>query len=178
MKIPSQERYDYWSQIAAHTSTLSNTAPWPVQVHVAAMVGEHEIVGSSVHFNATGPSTWFVVVVTDDGRLIRLVTAFDADAYDVEAERAYQEKSPNPRVIEARVRRLQDAVGFEIGNLKHRPSTFNRVMPDQLDVSDVRLKFVGNEHVDLGVDQIAMPYHEDRGRTDQLITVIRDTTGL
>jgi hypothetical protein len=178
MKIPPLEQYDYWRQIAAHTSTSSNTAPWPVQLHVAALVGDHGIAGSSVQFFTVGPTTWSLIVVTDDGRLLKVVAEFDAEGYDLEAERNFQDKSPEHRVIEAWVRRLKDVVGFEMRKLEHRRSTFNRAMPDQLDAGDVRLKFVGDEDVDLGIDQLDMPYHEDRQRTDQLITAIRAHIGM
>lgn len=177
MKIPRLED-DYWRQIAAHTSTTSNSAPWLVQLHVAALVGDHLIEGSSAHFDPADPSVWSVIAVTDDGRLLKVVIEFDAEGFDLEAERNPRETAPEHRVVEARVRRLRDVVGLEIRKLEHRKSAFKQLMPDQLDVADVTVIFVGAENVDLGIDQLEMPYHEERNRTDQLITAIRAHTGM
>lgn len=178
MKLIHPEQYDYWRQVAAHASTPSNSAPWPVQMQLAALVGEHEISGASAEFVPASPAKWSVVAVTDDGRLVKVVIEFDAEGFDLEAERSDQEKSPDHRVIEGWVRQLKDVVGLEIRKLAHRRGSFNRPMPDQVDVGDVRLRFVGDEYVDLGVDQVGMAYHENRKRTDQLIAAIRDHTGL
>lgn len=178
MKIPSLENHNYWRTIAAHAGTKSNSAPWPVQLQVAALVGDREIVGSTSEYSAAGPTVWCVIAVTDDARLVKVVVEFQAEDYDLEAERSYQEKAPEHRVIEASVRRLKDIVGLEIGPVEQRRGSFRQVLLDQLDVGDVRLGFVGADDFELGINQLDMPYHEDRSRTDQLIAVIRAQAGL
>lgn len=178
MKIPSQEQYQYWRQIAAHASTPGNHAPWPVQMHLAALVGENDIAGSAARFSPSGPTVWSVVAATGDGRLVKVALEFDAEGFDLEVERNSRDTTPEHRVIEAWARRLDNVVSLEIRKLAHRRSAFKQVIADELDVGDVRLKFVGGEELDLEVDQLDMPYHEERNRTDQLISTIRAHTGL
>ncbi|OBI90027.1 hypothetical protein [Mycobacterium asiaticum] len=180
MKIPSIERHDYWRLIAVHASTKSNSAPWPVQLQLAALVGDsHAILASSAQFSTAPKSLWSVLAVTDDARLVKVVVEFEAEHYDLEAEQSFQEQSPAHSVIEAWVRRLQDVVSIEMRKAEFRRSQFNQVLSDQLDIGELTVKF-GGDHVvvDLGINQLGTHYHEDRNRSDELIRVIRAHTGL
>jgi hypothetical protein len=177
MQIAHPDQHQLWRQLRIHTSTSSNSAPWLVQLQLAALVGDHEIAASYAQFVTTGPSIWSVLAVTDDDRLVKVVVEFDDEGYDLDQEQSFRDKTPEHTVVEAWVRRLKDAVRLEM-KVGQRRDNFNQPARDQVDVGDVRLKFVGAEDVDLGVDQLKMAYYEDRERTDQLITVIRTHTGL
>lgn len=181
MKIPSLDQFGYWHQIAAHsTSQGGNGAPWPVQVQLAALVGEDGIAGSAAHFSKSGPTVWSVVAVTEDGRLVKVVVEFASEGHDLEAEGKLDDQAlPEHKVLEASVRRLKDVVGLEIGKAAFRRTVFNQLARDELDVGDIRLKFLGiDDELRLGIDQLALPYHEDRNRSDRLIAAIRTSAGL
>lgn len=166
---------EYWQQIAAHTTTSDGTsadAPWPVQVQIAALVGDSTIEASVASFDGTGPSIWTVTLITTDGRLIRLRMAFDAEQYDLDQYQRVAEPLDGS-VYESWVRRLSDAERIEIRSSRTRPRT-----RDALDVAGVSLIFRDGVAVDLGVDQLAMTMYDDRRLSDRIVELVRHRTGL
>ncbi|MCA2355765.1 hypothetical protein [Mycobacterium intracellulare] len=179
MKIAPQNPDAYWVHIAANASTRGHTAPWQFQMQLAVLVGEHQVVGSAVNFSSDGAgTTWSAVAVTDDGRLVKVVIVFNAESYDLEQERSYRETDPVYAVHEAWVRPLSEVVGLEVGKVGPRLNAFSQARQGEFNIGDVRLRFAHDQIVQLGFDQLAMPYNEDRRSTDELFAVIRAETGL
>jgi len=180
VKIAPQNPDAYWIHIAANASTHGHTAPWQFQMQMAALVGEqHQVVGSTVNFSSDGSdTTWSAVAVTDDGRLVKVVIVFNAESYDLEQERSYREADPAYAVHEAWVRPLSDVIGIEVGKVGPRLNAFSQARQGEFNVGDVRLRFADGGVVELGFDQLAMPYQENRQNTDELFAAIRAQTGL
>lgn len=181
MQISGSDVSHYWHQIAVHTAASKNgshtSAPWPLQVQAAALLGDDTIEASFANFDGTGPSIWSVALITSDGRLIRIRMQFDAEQYDLEQDQATAEPVA-ATVDESRARRLSDVVSLDIDGARMRPNTFGRSMQDVLDVGDVVLRFRDGVVVNLGVNQLAMTMYDDRGRSDGFIDRLRHHTGL
>lgn len=117
MQPTMNDRHEYWQQIAAHTfARNSNGTPWAVQRHVAALVGDPGIAKSFVTYSPAEPSGWSVLLVTVDGRLIKLHIEFNAEQYDQEEEqRPFRKSNPvSETVHDAWIRRLSDVVQLDI----------------------------------------------------------------
>ncbi|MCV7159375.1 hypothetical protein [Mycolicibacterium brisbanense] len=183
MQITTEaDRDRYWHQIGFHTAASKNGshngAPWPLQVQVAALVGNADIEASFSHFDGAGPSIWSVALITSDGRLIRIRMQFDAEQYDLDQDQATTAEPVAATVSESWVRRLSDVVSLDIGSVRMRPNGFGRVTQDVLDVGDVTVTFRDGEVVNLGVDQLTMTMYDDRQRSDGFIARLRHHTGL
>jgi hypothetical protein len=179
MKIASAEADRYWIDIAAHTGTRENGAPWPLQVQVAALVGNENIEASTTTFSGDTPSSWAVKIITAGGRLVSVSMQFDAEQYDVERDRVVSLDNPVPATVtESSARPLGDVVRLDIGKARMRPATMGRTMPDQLDVGDVSLTFRDGAVTNLGFDQVEMTVYDDRGRSDAFMDALRKHTEL
>lgn len=184
MKIVTSDIHQYWQQINAHTSARDGRAgirgaPWPLQVHVAALVGNEAIQASNTTFDGTAPSTWGIAIITADARLVRVRMQFDAEQYDGERDREIPEdEAVAITVSESWVRPLRDVVSLDVGFVQMRHDSFGRMMSDQLDVGDVALTFRDGSAADLGFDQVVMTYHDDRARSDQFLDVLRGHAGM
>lgn len=181
MRITEPDRDRYWHQIAGHTAASTNgshaSAPWPVHVQVAALIGNSTIEASVASFDGTGPSTWAVTLITADARLIGIRMQFDAEQYDLGKDQAATEPL-TATVNESWVRRLSDVASLAIGETRMRPNTFGRTMPDVLDVGDLTLTFRDGVVVDLGFDQVSMTMYDERGQSDAFVDLLRHHTGL
>lgn len=184
MKISQPDVDRYWHQMVIHTTASrangSVSSPWPVVIQLASLVGNADIAASVSHFDAASGrswSGWSVALITADNRLARVVMQFEAEQYDGAQERESTDEV-GTTVVESWIRRLSDVVSLEIGNARMRPTTMNRVMSDQLDVADVRLRFTDGVAVDLSFDQLAMTVYDERGRSDAFLDVLRNRTGL
>ncbi|MUL84310.1 MULTISPECIES: hypothetical protein [unclassified Mycolicibacterium] len=179
MQITEPDRARYWHQIASHTLASTNgshtSAPWPVQVQAAALVGNSTVEASVSRFDGSGPSTWVVALITADARLIQIRMQFDAEQYDLEKD---QGDPLAATVNESWVRRLSDVESLRIGGARMRPNTFGRTMPDVLDVGGVTLTFRGGTVGDLGFDQLAMTMYDDRRQSDGFVELLRQQIGL
>jgi hypothetical protein len=179
MKISESE--DYWRLVTAHTNARnSDGAPWPVQLQVAALVGDHTIVASVARFSPETPSTWMITVVTDDGRLVRVRMEFDAERYDLDSEQRTHRlhDSVASTVHEAWVRRLSDVVRLEVRKAQRRLSGFGSPSRSEFDFGDVHLKFHDGAEVDLGIDQLAMRDDDERTYADAFLDALRAHAGL
>lgn len=180
MKLTTGE--DHWSQVSTHCfARNSNGAPWRVQLHVAALVGNHRIVGSVARFTASRrPTVWDIRAVTDDGRLVVVVVEFDADGYDLDEETStYQQHHPvQPVVREAWVRSLRHVVRLDIRTASQRSNSFGERSHDEFDIGDVHLVFADGADVGLGFDQAATYDHHQRAGTDAFFDAVRQATGL
>ena len=181
MEITDPDKDRYWHQIAAHTAASKNGshtgAPWPLQIQIAALLGNSAIVASVARYDGSAPTTWEVSLITTDTRLIRVSMQFDAEQYDADQD----QNSPEPLVPDVQdswVRRLDDINSITIGRSRMRPNSFGRVLPNVLDVADVELTFRDGVVVDLGIDQLGMTLYDDRGRTDGFIDLLRGHIGL
>lgn len=179
MKVSGSD--DYWQQIRIHThNRLSMGSPWSVQLHAAALLGDHRISASWTGYTSNQPSLWTVVAVTDDDRLIRLQLEFDAEQYDRDAEQRLQRlhQSVGTAVHDASVHRLRDAVNLSIGRALPHVDGWGKPSRDEVDVSDIRLQFSDGSEIDLGIDQTTIYDTDDRARSDALIEAIRTQSGL
>ncbi|EFG77114.1 hypothetical protein HMPREF0591_2982 [Mycobacterium parascrofulaceum ATCC BAA-614] len=175
------ESAGYWREIGIHTHhRLSLGSPRSVQLQVAALVGDHSIVASWSAYTSSGPSRWAVVAVTDDGRLIHVEMEFDVAEYDRDAEAQLHRQRQQVTVVvhDASARRLSEAVSLSFGGVSQRFDRFDRPSRDQVDVSDVRLRFPDGSEIDLGIDQSSIHDSDDRARSDELIQAIRSHAGL
>ncbi|MGE2721732.1 hypothetical protein [Mycolicibacterium celeriflavum] len=184
MKIASPDTDQYWYQISAHTSARNGRngvsgAPWPLQLHVAALVGNEGIEASATTFSGDAPSTWSIAIVTADARLVMVRMQFDAEQYDLERDRETPEdEAAEITVSESWVRRLRDVVRLDVGKVRMRRGSFGRMMSDQLDVGKLSLTFRDGTVSDLEFDQVAMTTHDDRAQSDQFMDALRKHTGL
>lgn len=121
-----------------------------------------------------------MVAVTDDERLIRMQMDFDAEQYDRDAEQRTlrMHETVGVALRDASARRLSDAVSLQIGRVSLRRDGFGKPLRDQLDVSDIRLRFSDGGEIDLGMDQTTIYDTDDQARSDSLIEAIRTRTGL
>lgn len=179
MKIAGANADQFWLDIAAHSGTRDNGAPWPLQVQVAALVGSVKVEASMTTFSGDSPSIWAVTIITTDGRLISVRMQFDAEQYDLERDMTVSLDNPvGVTVTESLARRLSDVARLDIRKARMRPTTMGRTFRDVLDVGDVRLAFHDGLIVDLAVDQVEMSMYDDRGRSDAFIDALRKHTGL
>ena len=165
----------YWLQIAAHTSARNASgAPWPLQLQVAALLGNGDIEASVTKFDGTAPSTWAVAIITAEARLLKVSMQFED-----EQDRNTTEQTPvSLTVNESWVRRLSDVVSLHIGKTDMRTNAFHQVIPDVLDVADVQVGFRDGSVADLVVDQLETTSNDDRARSDGFIDALRSHTGL
>jgi hypothetical protein len=171
MKISESE--DYWRLVGAHTSARNSSgAPWSVQLQVAALVGNHAITASFARFTPDAPSSWTIVAVTEDGRLVRVHMEFAAERYDLEKDRQRQ-SSVAPSVREAWVRRLADAVRLDIGRVQSRPDSFGQPSPNAVDMGEIKVWFNDGRDIDLDIDQATMFDSDDRDQADAFIDAVR-----
>jgi hypothetical protein len=180
MKIASPDADQYWLQIAAHSGLPNNGALWPLQVQVAALVGNTSIDASTTTFCGDSPSTWAVVVITADGRMAIVGMQFDAEKYDLERDMTVSADDPvAATVTESWARSLRDVVRLDIRKVRMRPTTFGRSLLDELDVGDVSLTFRDGATAHLGnFDQTEMTMYDDRRRSDAFIDALRKHTRL
>ncbi|MCV7152403.1 hypothetical protein [Mycolicibacterium pyrenivorans] len=179
MKIASTNADQFWLDIAAHSGTRDNGAPWPLQVQVAALVGSVKVEASTTTFSGESPSTWAVTIITADRRLISVRMQFDAEQYDLDRDMTVSLDNPvGATVTESFARRLSDVARLDIRKARMRPTTMGRTFRDVLDVGDVGLAFQDGLTVELAVDQVEMSMYDDRGRSDAFIDALRKHTGL
>lgn len=171
----------YWLSIAGHTATRNNGAPWTFQLQVASLVGKHTVVGSVARYSSGGEtSTWSVLAVTDDARLIRAVVEYDAELFDREQEQEpWRKANPaNLKVQESWVRRLSDVVRLDIGTVRARLNNFGETLRGEVNIGSASLKFSDGFELDLEVDQVAMHDRDERARSDAFLDAVRKHTGL
>lgn len=178
MQTTTHDRDQYWQQIRTHTFARNSAGtPWAVQRHVAALLGNHDIVESLVAYNPTGPSSWSILLVTEDAQLIKFHIEFDEAQYDLDEEqRPHRQKSPAVgKVREAWIRRLSDVVRLDIRQVTDRVGAFGDRVSGQVNVGDVHLTFSDGAVEDLEIDQAAMS-SDDIGNADAFISALRDAT--
>lgn len=179
MKIASSDADHYWLEIAAHSGTPDNGAPWPLQVQVAALVGTANIEASTTTFSGDSLSTWTVAIVTADGRLISVRMQFDAEQYDLERDMTVSVDNPVvAAVTESWARPLGDVVRLDVGKARMRPTTFGRTLRDEVDVGEVSLTFRDGAVVNVDFDQAEMSVYDDRRRSDAFTAALRKHTRL
>ena len=129
-----------------------------------------------------------MIVVTDDGRLVKVVIEFDAEAYDLEQERGFREESPAHTVVEAWVRPLNDVVRLEMRKIRQRRDAFNQQTRNQFDVGDVRLRFRGDRSTSTRGRPVGTvvsrrprtdrPVHHCDPRSHRAVTIGRDVANV
>jgi hypothetical protein len=178
MKISESD--DYWRLIAAHSKARNNGAPWPVQLQVATLVGDHKVIAGVSRFSSANPSAWTVAVVTDDGRLVRVNMLFNAERYDLQAEQRNHrlQDSVSSTVHEACVRRLSDVVRLDVRKSQRRLDSFGTPSRSEFDFGDVHLKFRDGAEVNLGIDQLEMRDPGERTCSDAFLEAVRSKAEL
>lgn len=181
MKIAGDD--DYWQSVGGHTSATNGSAPWPVQIQVAALLGDARIEGSAVRFEPDSPSRWTIHLVTEDARLIVVEMAIDSERYDSEAEQIrLQDNEPEPgiSVRVARVRRLSDASHLDFGALGNRVGAFGNLRPEEYSVAGIGVGFTDGSVVQ--VDFFHHPHsagaNREEQRADAFIAALRRHTNL
>jgi hypothetical protein len=178
VKISDDEQY--WQQIAAHTNARNSSgAPWLVQLRFASLVGEHGLIAAVVRYDREAPSTWNIVAVTEDGRLVWLRMDFETDLYDREEEQTpFRQQHPvDSTVHEAWARRLKDVVRLDIGKVRQRVDAFG-TPSRELNLGDVRLAFADGFEIDLGLDQLTMYDADERASADAFLDAVRHHAAL
>jgi hypothetical protein len=172
---------EYWRSIAGHSSTRHSTAPWRVQQHVAALVGDNEISASAVHFQ-TGDdlSAWTVQIITADGRFAMVRIEFEDGRYDLEEDqRPIRKHQPvQSMVTEAWTRRLRDATTLDLLTVRSALNAFQEPVRDRVDVGGLSLTFNDGTPITLLADQTAMYDHDEKTRADAFLAAVRTHTGL
>jgi hypothetical protein len=178
-EVDIQNPVAFWQQIAAHTFAARRaSSPWSFQTAVAGLVGDHDIVGSTVHYDPDGPTVWSVVIVTDDDRIVKAHASYDETDFDnnLEATLGAQSKVP-PQWVDSWSRRLRDSVRLDVWGSTIRLNSFNQPIPDQLDYGRVVLHFNDGGSVVL-VSEQRPAYEDDCDFTDALLQHVRQVTGL
>jgi len=180
MQHTTDERDEYWQRLSAYTfARNSRGAPWAVLRHVAALLGEHGIAESYVTYGFSEPSTWLILLVTEDARLIKLHAEFEAEQYDRDEElQPIRQSHPVVSTVrEAWVRHLSDVARLDIGEVTGRAGPFGDLRGDQFNIGDVHLTFSDGQKEDLEISQATMS-HDDRAKSDAFISALREAAKL
>ena len=119
------------------------------------------------------PTTWKTFIVTA-GRLIHAELEFDAERYDLDAY--IRQPSVTSRIIAAWTRRLHDITRIDIGKCE---MSIPRSGPSGwFAVGDMTLVFADGQPVALPLNQEQLPNEEERNRSDDFLTALREGAGL
>ena len=172
MKLAAND--DRWTDLQAHTGTHAKSAPWPVLLAVAVLVGDEDITGSWTAYQPNEPegrTTWADWIATAE-RLIYVQVEFDARMYDLSEDNDELTRSNVTATIrQASARRLGDVAQLHVGLCGHRRP--EQGAHDWVPVGEVSLGFRDGGTVQFGFDQQRMSYPQGRGRSDQFIAAIR-----